>query len=611
MQQTALTQSAMGGLLGLPMQGMQGGAGALGNGLIFGGNGGLSFRTFLMMTPGQSLGVTNEASALLQNKISALAPNAGLNGLLQAQAAANIDGTKGSDTSLWQMLRVNMDEMFKAMGTSQSAIDSAFNDTAQNGQIVVGNTGEALSKDILFLFNAPIGLNKAALAQASLTGGAATQGKAFETGASGLGNPLSNDIVQLLILQTQSGTNGADAGAALTAEDLAALSSQITASLESMNLEEFGAFKQMAFADLAPFLTQAKTVDMGDGKIMKITQGPAFLSKDSSDSVAQGLEGLMVMLVPVQQTAAQAASAQAGLQAAQTTIPVQNHATGQGFSDAADLLAQAAAGGAGQVAEGEVDGEGRPVKGAASSGFLGMVGKMTQGLSGTQQQSTVQSALLGSSALNPAGQGTSAAHMLVFENIFNQHGMDGAHDPALLDPTIDGGLIKADLQSPAFKASTLVHTRAAGYPHPTTQGVAQHITAMASKTPQGDRQMRLHLDPPELGNVMIQIKFGKDNTVKAHLVAERPETLSLLQKDSASLEKALQDAGLDVSGDSLSFDLQQGSGENEFGDFKGGNNGQNGNDAAEIEDNAPALIETQMTVFVDPQTGQQRVNMMV
>ena len=45
--------------------------------------------------------------------------------------------------------------------------------------------------------------------------------------------------------------------------------------------------------------------------------------------------------------------------------------------------------------------------------------------------------------------------------------------------------------------------------------------------------------------------------VKIHLIAEKPETLAMLQKDSHFLEKTLQDAGLTTDKDSLSFDLKQ------------------------------------------------------
>jgi len=67
----------------------------------------------------------------------------------------------------------------------------------------------------------------------------------------------------------------------------------------------------------------------------------------------------------------------------------------------------------------------------------------------------------------------------------------------------------------------------------------------------------LQLDPADLGRLDIELKFHKDGSMKAHLSAERPETLAMLQKDSAHLERVLQQAGIDVDGESLSFDLRQ------------------------------------------------------
>jgi hypothetical protein len=40
------------------------------------------------------------------------------------------------------------------------------------------------------------------------------------------------------------------------------------------------------------------------------------------------------------------------------------------------------------------------------------------------------------------------------------------------------------------------------------------------------------------------------------IIAERPETLDILQRDIRVLERALQDAGLKTDQNSLSFDLQ-------------------------------------------------------
>lgn len=70
----------------------------------------------------------------------------------------------------------------------------------------------------------------------------------------------------------------------------------------------------------------------------------------------------------------------------------------------------------------------------------------------------------------------------------------------------------------------------------------------------------LQLEPADLGRMDIELKFGHDGTMKAHLSVERPETLALLQKDAVQLERLLQQSGLNTDGQSLSFDLRQQSG---------------------------------------------------
>jgi flagellar hook-length control protein FliK len=72
-----------------------------------------------------------------------------------------------------------------------------------------------------------------------------------------------------------------------------------------------------------------------------------------------------------------------------------------------------------------------------------------------------------------------------------------------------------------------------------------------------DARLDLTLDPVELGRVEVAIeRQGKEAVVS--LRAERPETLALLQRDRAELERALSDAGLrnaEGGGPSLSFGL--------------------------------------------------------
>lgn len=70
-------------------------------------------------------------------------------------------------------------------------------------------------------------------------------------------------------------------------------------------------------------------------------------------------------------------------------------------------------------------------------------------------------------------------------------------------------------------------------------------------------RMTIQLSPAELGNLEIRMKFEKDGNVKTHLIADKAETFNLLQKDAQQLQRTLQQAGIDVDENSLSFDLRQ------------------------------------------------------
>lgn len=110
-------------------------------------------------------------------------------------------------------------------------------------------------------------------------------------------------------------------------------------------------------------------------------------------------------------------------------------------------------------------------------------------------------------------------------------------------------------------AGSSIHVRAAAAPaQPALQqpqlplnALAVHIAQQAGN---GARRFDIRLDPPELGRVEVRLDVSKDGKVATHLVVERPETLDLLQRDARSLERALQNAGLDTSDGGLKFSLK-------------------------------------------------------
>jgi hypothetical protein len=85
--------------------------------------------------------------------------------------------------------------------------------------------------------------------------------------------------------------------------------------------------------------------------------------------------------------------------------------------------------------------------------------------------------------------------------------------------------------------------------HPVTQQVALEITKGLG---QDRTEIRIRLDPPELGEVDIQLEF-RDLRLTASVSAERSDTLELLQRDSRTLARALREAGIELADSDLSF----------------------------------------------------------
>jgi|GEM_PF-3242286 len=172
------------------------------------------------------------------------------------------------------------------------------------------------------------------------------------------------------------------------------------------------------------------------------------------------------------------------------------------------------------------------------------------------------------------------------------------------------GAITTTLGSTAQLASAITQGSNAAQPHPSTQSLAVKLSKAASSGGT-QKNLSIKMDPPELGKVSIDIEMNTDaKKIKAHLVVEKPETLAMLQRDSHTLEKALQNSGFDSADADVSFELAD-DGNNTFSEGQkesqhAANKGSKGNDG-EDED----IIETTMEWQVDPQTGLTRYDILV
>lgn len=75
---------------------------------------------------------------------------------------------------------------------------------------------------------------------------------------------------------------------------------------------------------------------------------------------------------------------------------------------------------------------------------------------------------------------------------------------------------------------------------------------------EGADRIEIRLKPETLGRVDVRLEVGADNRVIATITAEQRHTLELLRADARSLERALQEAGLQTDGGSLNFNLRGG-----------------------------------------------------
>ena len=92
-------------------------------------------------------------------------------------------------------------------------------------------------------------------------------------------------------------------------------------------------------------------------------------------------------------------------------------------------------------------------------------------------------------------------------------------------------------------------------PPPPARQVAPIAIALALGTG-GAPRLTVALEPEELGRVEIRVERGSEGeNATVRIVAERPETLALLQRDARQLDRALQAAGIPLSEGGMQFSL--------------------------------------------------------
>ncbi len=104
-------------------------------------------------------------------------------------------------------------------------------------------------------------------------------------------------------------------------------------------------------------------------------------------------------------------------------------------------------------------------------------------------------------------------------------------------------------------ATPILSYSSAGSAHPATQALAARLEKSSENGENKSQMISVELDPPELGRVQVHLSYEKGEPMKVKVVTEKEETLSILRRDSHALREALDTAGVQTDGSSLSFDM--------------------------------------------------------
>lgn len=127
-------------------------------------------------------------------------------------------------------------------------------------------------------------------------------------------------------------------------------------------------------------------------------------------------------------------------------------------------------------------------------------------------------------------------------------GPDGAQLSAMHITTERFGNLAAQATQPVGAAAASVANAAVPI-----AGLAVEIAARAQA---GGNRFEIRLDPPELGRIDVRLDVDRSGQVTSRLVVEKAETLDLLRRDAAELERALQQAGLKTAENGMQFTLR-------------------------------------------------------
>ena len=121
------------------------------------------------------------------------------------------------------------------------------------------------------------------------------------------------------------------------------------------------------------------------------------------------------------------------------------------------------------------------------------------------------------------------------------------------------GVVVANTVNATHQAQHSAATQAANAPRQALSGngLTDQVSVQITKAVNaGVDKISIHLKPADLGRVDVKMEVSHDGRITAVVTADNKNTLDLLQKDSRELQQALQDAGMQMDNNSLSFNLR-------------------------------------------------------
>jgi chemotaxis protein MotD len=124
----------------------------------------------------------------------------------------------------------------------------------------------------------------------------------------------------------------------------------------------------------------------------------------------------------------------------------------------------------------------------------------------------------------------------------------------------------AGIQSaPSPHATAPTSTMASPGPTPAPVPLVGVAMVVVANVHAGRNHFEIRLDPPELGRIDVRLHFDSNGHVTSHLVVDRSDTLDLLRRDAADLDRSLQQAGLKTADNGMQFSLRDQSAGNDNG----------------------------------------------